>query len=217
MPPQAPSGVVVGTLALLRRFPLRSAGGDLPPRARLLAEGLEHDRRWQLVDASGAPVHRRDAPGIAALVASVDDDGALHLAGGDPAAAEHLAGPGARFADGAADADGAARAARTAATGRQRPDAPVHLVSSDAAEAVAGPDGTPPGGCDPGDRANAVVALDPSLAPPGAERGWVGRRLRVGDAVLLLTRTPRRCLGVYADVLVTGEVAVGDDVVLLDG
>jgi len=205
-----PSGVVVGAVALLRRFPLRSAAGELPRRARLLPEGVEHDRRWQLVDASGAPVHRRDAPGIAALTASVGADGVLHLAGGGPAPAEELAGPGARFADGAGPG------ARPGGD-RQRPDAPVHLVSEGASEAAAGDDGCLPDGCDPGERANAVIALDPAVAPAGAERGWTGRRLRVGTAVLLLTRTPRRCLGVYADVLVPGEVAVGDLVVLLDG
>ncbi|WP_194908262.1 MOSC N-terminal beta barrel domain-containing protein [Quadrisphaera sp. INWT6] len=216
MPLQTPSGVVVGTVALLRRFPLRSAAGDQPLRALLLAGGLEHDRRWQLVDASGVPVHRRDAPGIAALTASVGDDGELHLTGGGAAPAEHLAGPGARFADGAG-ASGAGEGERA------RPDAPVHLVSAGAAEALLQDDGSLPGGCDPGGRANAVIALDPAVAEPGAERGWVGRRLGIGGAggaagaVLLLTRTPRRCLGVYADVLVTGEVAVGDDVVLLDG
>ena len=204
------SGVVVGAVALLRRFPVRSAAGDLPARARLLAEGLEHDRRWQLVDASGAPVHRRDAPGIADLTASVGADGGLHLVGGGPAAAEDLAGPGARFADGVGAGAGAG-------AGRQRPDAPVHLVSAGAAEAAADADGCLPDGCDPGERANAVLALDPAVAAPGAERGWVGRRLRVGTAVLLLTRTPRRCLGVYADVVVPGEVALGDRAVLLDG
>ncbi len=163
MPLQTPSsGVVVGVVALLRRFPLRSAAGDLPQRVRLLAEGLEHDRRWQLVDASGAPVHRRDAPGTAALTASVGADGALRLTGGGPAAAEDLAGPGARFADSAG-----------AGGELQRHDAPVHLVSAGAVGAAADADGRLPDGCDPGERANAVLALDPAVAAPGAERGWV--------------------------------------------
>jgi uncharacterized protein len=36
----------------------------------------------------------------------------------------------------------------------------------------------------------------------------------VGDVVLEVTRTPKHCLGVYAEVRSGGVVAVGDPVVL---
>ncbi|PWJ53514.1 hypothetical protein SAMN06264364_11288 [Quadrisphaera granulorum] len=208
-------GVVVGRVALLRRFPLRSAGGDLPTSVHLDAAGLQHDRRWQLLDAAGSPLRARELPELAALSASVDDDAlrvrraatdALPLDSGWP---EQLAGPGARLQDSRAEGDGR--------RGGHRDGAAVHLVAAGAADA---PDA--PAECDPGERANVVVDLDPAAARPGDERGWVGRRLRLagtGEAagpLLEVTRTPKRCLGVYADVVEPGEVRVGDVVVLLD-
>ena len=85
--------------------------------------------------------------------------------------------------------------------------APVHLVSRGAIERAAA--GEVPEGCSADDpRANVVLTLD------GDERTWVGRELRVGEAVLQVTRTPKHCLGVYADVLRAGRITVGDAVLL---
>ena len=85
--------------------------------------------------------------------------------------------------------------------------APVHLVSRGAIERAAA--GEVPEGCSADDpRANVVLTLD------GDERTWVGRELRVGEAVLQVTRTPTHCLGVYADVRRPGRIAVGDAVLL---
>jgi uncharacterized protein len=86
--------------------------------------------------------------------------------------------------------------------------APVHLVSRQAVDRAAA--GEVPEGCSTEDpRANLLLTLD------GDERTWVGRRLRVGDALLRVTRTPKHCLGVYADVLVPGAVRTGDPVELI--
>jgi hypothetical protein len=86
--------------------------------------------------------------------------------------------------------------------------APVHLVSRAAVDRAAA--GEVPEGCSADDpRANLLLALD------GDERAWVGRDLRIGTAVLRLTRTPKHCLGVYADVVTSGEVRTGDAVALL--
>ncbi|WP_299036671.1 MOSC N-terminal beta barrel domain-containing protein [uncultured Pseudokineococcus sp.] len=197
------AGRVVGAVAALTRYPLRSAAGEVVERVRCTAAGLAGDRGHVLVDASGRPLRGRDAPALASLRASLRsgrlvvadaggselDDAGLAAATGVPGAAtaparEHDAAPG------------------SAAV------APVHLVSLGA---EAGPDAQE---CDPDPRANVVLALDP-VEGPGAERAWVGARLLVGDAVLVVTRTPRRCLGVYADVVVEGEVAVGDPVRLV--
>lgn len=85
--------------------------------------------------------------------------------------------------------------------------APVHLVSRGAIERAAA--GEVPEGCSAdAPRANLVLALD------GDERAWVGRELRVGEAVLEVTRTPKHCLGVYADVRQTGRITVGDAVLI---
>lgn len=83
--------------------------------------------------------------------------------------------------------------------------APVHLVSRQAIARAAL--GDVPDGCTADDpRANLLVDLDGA----GDERGWVGRRLRIGEAVLEITRTPKHCLGVYAEVRHPGTVTVGD-------
>jgi hypothetical protein len=39
--------------------------------------------------------------------------------------------------------------------------------------------------------------------------------VRIGDAVLRITRTPKHCLGVYADVITPGTAHVGDAVMLV--
>ncbi len=87
--------------------------------------------------------------------------------------------------------------------------APVHLVSRQAIDRAAL--GEVPDGCSADDpRANLLLDLDGG----DDERAWVGRTLRVGDAVLEITRTPKHCLGVYAEVRRAGTVSAGDPVLL---
>lgn len=197
------AGRVVGVVAALVRYPLRSAAGEAVEHVRCTAAGLAGDRGHVLVDASGHVLRGRDAPALASLRASLAD-GRLVVAGTD---GEELDGAGLAAATGVPGARTAAAREHGAAPGSAAV-APVHLVSLGA---EAGPDAQD---CDPDPRANLVLDLEPA-AGPGAERGWVGARLLAGDAVLRVTRTPRRCLGVYADVLVEGDVAVGDHVRLL--
>jgi uncharacterized protein len=84
----------------------------------------------------------------------------------------------------------------------------VHLVSRQAVDRAAA--GEVPEGCSADDpRANLLLSL-----PEDDERSWVGRRVTVGDVVLEVTRTPKHCLGVYADVRRGGVVTVGDAVLL---
>jgi uncharacterized protein len=209
--------VRVGSVRLLRRFPLRSAQGEHPASAELTPAGLAGDRRWSVVGADGEVLGAKRLPALAGLRARVSGDALSVLVDGRwvsgsalQAALRDLAGAPVTVQDSSRDP---ARGPDPGATspGPHREGAAVHLVSEGAAAA---PDAEP--GCDPGERANAVLALDPAVAAAGAERGWAGRRLRVGEAELVLTRTPRRCLGVYAEVVVPGPVRVGDDVVLLD-
>lgn len=85
---------------------------------------------------------------------------------------------------------------------------PVHLVSRQAIERAAL--GDVPEGCSADDpRANLLLDL-----PEADERTWVGHTVRVGDVELEVTRTPKHCLGVYAQVRRAGRVGVGDDVLL---
>ena len=60
-------------------------------------------------------------------------------------------------------------------------------------------------------RANLLLDLHDG----GDERGWVGRTVRIGEVELAVTRTPKHCLGVYAEVRTPGRVRTGDPVELL--
>ena len=197
----------------IRRFPLKSGAEQNPPRALLGPDGVVGDRAWAVVDAAGAALRPRDHPELARLsLAAVPDPLAALGAGFPELLLDGGGGWGARGGGAAEDlADllgvpGAHLVALDPAAGAA-PRAALHLVGADAA---ADPDAPP--GADPGRRANLVLA---GLAP-GAERSWVGARLRVGAAGALLevTALPRRCLGVYATVAVPGPVAVGDVVAL---
>ena len=205
-PDSSERGSAVGTVVLLRRFPLKSAGGELPDHVDVDADGVVGDRAWAVVDDQGAPLRTRDHPWLADLTGrAVAGRLRVGLDGPDPSGPV-LTGPALRealsrragrpvdLAPAPAPGDGAA---------------PVHVISEHAER-----DPGAPTDCDLGHRANLVLAMAPGRSP-GEERTWVGARLRVGGAELLLTRTPRRCLGVYADVVRPGRVAIGDRAVLL--
>jgi uncharacterized protein YcbX len=178
-----------GRVAGIWIYPMKSLGGTARDRVLLGAAGPEGDRAWTVVDAASDEVVRaKDAPAMAGLQPT-----------GDP------------------EAD--ARAV-TAAIGREvrlraNPDgsgadvAAVHLVSRQAVDRAAA--GDVPEGCSADDpRANLLL----DLAGGDDERTWVGRSLRIGDAELVVTRTPKHCLGVYAEVRQPGEIGIGDAVLL---
>ena len=166
-------------------YPVRSLAGTAVPVTEVTAGGLAGDRAWTVVGDDDRVVRAKDAPAMADVPGT-----------GDPAA----------------DADALAvvlgRPVRLVATPPEGTGlAPVHLVSRGAIERAAA--GEVPEGCSADDpRANLVLTLD------GDERQWVGRTLRVGEVVLEVSRTPKHCLGVYAEVRRPGRIAVGDAVQL---
>jgi uncharacterized protein YcbX len=175
----------VGRVEQIRVYPVRSLAGVEVPDVEVTLQGLAGDRAWTVVGDDGRLIRGKDAPGLADVVATGDRDA-------DARAVAGLLGRAARL---------------VAAPDDQAGVAPVHLVSRAAIERAAA--GEVPEGCSADDpRANLVLTID------GDERTWVGRELRVGAAVLLVTRTPRHCLGVYADVRVPGRITIGDDVLL---
>jgi hypothetical protein len=180
-------GEVVGTVEQLSVYPVKSLAGRTVGEARVEAAGLRGDRTWSVVEAgSGERVTVKSTPALREVVATGD-----------------------READTITLTEVLGRPVRLEAAGAPQVDvAPVHLVSRQAIERAAG--GDVPDGCSAEDpRANLLLSL------PGAdERSWVGRRLRVGEAVLAVVRTPKHCLGVYADVVTPGRIASGDPVVL---
>lgn len=177
---------VVGRVQQVWLYPVKSLAGTSVPAAEIGSDGLAGDRAQTVVDEAGHPVRTKDAPGLATLPADADAE-SLSAALGRSVRLEALPPtPGA---------------------------APVHLVSRQAIERAAL--GEVPEGCSAEDpRANLLVDLAGVLLEDADERGWVGRTVRIGDAVLEVTRTPKHCLGVYAEVRHAGTVTVGDAVLI---
>jgi uncharacterized protein len=174
--------LVVGTVAAITVYPVRSTAGRDLPAAEVTGGGLAGDRAWVAVGPDGATVRGKDAPELAGVATTGDSD-----------------------ADAAAIGAALGRAVSLAPAEQKEGVAPVHLVSRGAIERAA--QGEVPEGCSADDpRANLLLEVEDD------ERSWVGRTVAVGTAVLRLTRTPKHCLGVYADVHTPGRVAVGDEV-----
>jgi uncharacterized protein len=220
---------LVGRVAGLRAYPVKSMDAAPVEQVRVLTSGLEHDRRWAVVDAGGDVVTARVAPALREVRV-----GGLHPDGPE------LLLPGADLAVRAGSADAAlsaligAEVTLRAATGTGpgfNEVAAVHLVSRQsiaaatdeataANEATAGPDADADADADACSieepRANVVLELGPVPAgarSPDLETTWAGRTVRLGDEVVLsISQEPRHCLGVYARVVRPGLVSVGDGV-----
>jgi uncharacterized protein YcbX len=69
-------------LAGLYIHPIKSCASIAVTRARVMPEGLEHDRRWMLVDSDGRMVSQRDLPAMVLLRPRIDVD-AIVVSSGD--------------------------------------------------------------------------------------------------------------------------------------
>jgi hypothetical protein len=172
-------------------YPVKSLGGRTVAEARVEPAGLVGDRAWTVVDAStGERVTVKTTPEMAEVVATGDDEA-------DTITLTEVLG----------------RPVRLQRSGEPQVDAAaVHLVSR---AAIARADaGDVPEGCSADDpRANLLLDL-----PEGEdERSWVGRTVRIGEVEVAVTRTPKHCLGVYAEVRRPGTVRVGDRVEVRPG
>ncbi len=198
----------LGTVSAVWVYPVKSLAGTSVNAAQVGAAGLEGDRTHSVVDASsGERITAKEEPRLRELSAA---PGQAHPAIRVPNADVGEQVPAAALSGWL---DRPVDLAVTDAEGGHAVDAfPVHLVS-EGAMLTADPDAGP-AACDVNDpRANLVLKLHGEGA---AERGWVGQRIQVGDAVLSITRTPKHCLGVYAEVVTPGRVAAGDPVRLAD-
>ncbi|MBK9177708.1 MAG: MOSC domain-containing protein [Flavobacteriales bacterium] len=63
------------TLASIHIYPIKSLGGFSVQQARLTDRGLEHDRRWMLVDEEGRFITQRECPAMACLHCEEQEDG----------------------------------------------------------------------------------------------------------------------------------------------
>jgi uncharacterized protein YcbX len=229
---------VLGRVTELHRYPVKSLGGEQPDRVEVDERGVVGDRLWAVVDedgrfGSGKTTRRfRRMPGLLDLRATYDGDVPVvafpdgrSWRGDDPevhaALSRHVGKP--------------VRLEREGAVAHVD-EGPVHLVTT--ASLAAGSGGEPVDGRRP--RANLV--LDTGAVGGFVEDGWVGRRLRVGTAVLALSAPMPRCvmigmaqeglpddravlrdvlrlhdgfLGLVADVVVPGSFEVGDEARLL--
>jgi MOSC domain-containing protein len=233
--------VSLGRVGDVLRYPVKSLVGEHLERVLVEERGVAGDRLWSVRDpdgrlGSGKSSRRfRKMPGLLDLEARYDGDVPVIgfpdgrvLRGDDPtvhdALSEHVGRPVtlAREQDVSHFDEG-----------------PVHLVTTASLDGVGGAHGHP---VDPRHlRPNLVV----ETAGAGfVEETWIGRRVRIGPDVVLSVRSgmPRcvmvtmsqvglpadrdllgtvtevndACLGVVADVVAVGRVAVGDDVVLVD-
>ncbi len=202
------SSAVLGTVSAVWVYPVKSLAGTTVDAAQVGPTGLEGDRTHSVVDATtGERITAREEPRLREVVAAPGEAQPVirvpDAEVGEQVPAAALSGWLDRPVDVAA----------TDAEGGHAVDAfPVHLVS-EGAMLTADPDAGP-AACDVNDpRANLVLKLE---AEGDAERGWLGQRIQVGEAVLSITRTPKHCLGVYAEVVTPGRVAAGDSVRRVD-
>jgi uncharacterized protein len=171
---------VVGRVARISIYPVRSLAGRDLDAVDIGPGGLAGDRDFVVLGPGGAPLRAKDAPGIAEVPGT-----------GDP------------YEDAETVSAVLGTPVELVPAGIKEGVAPVHLVSRGAVDRAAA--GEVPEGCSADDpRANLELDVE------GDERTWVGAELEVGRAVLFVSRTPKHCLGVYADVHTPGRVAVGD-------
>jgi uncharacterized protein YcbX len=207
----------------LWRYPVKSMAGEALDSAELTVDGIPGDRVLYVVDERGEIVSARTRPRLLGHRATTGAGGEVLVDGRDwrspevAAAVVTAAGPGARLVE---------------ASGSERFDILPLLVATDGALAAFGRDPRRL-------RPNIVIAGVEGLG----ERGWPGRRLEVGGAVIALADLRQRCvittfdpdtLDQDVDVLRDihadfggalalnawagrgGTVAIGDEVRLLD-
>jgi uncharacterized protein len=208
-------------VAELWRYPVKAMRGEAIQRAELGEDGVRGDRLLRVDDEDGKTITARTARALLGLAATIGEDGEPLIDGvpwREPASLDAV-----RAASGPA-----AQLART--DGGKRYDAAPILVLTDGGLAQLGVDRR---------RFRPNLFLEEVDGP--AERDWVGRRLRAGTALLFVREPCERCvvttidpdtlevdadvlrrtrlelggmMGVYCDVLVPGQVSVGDEVEL---
>ena len=65
------------TISSLYIYPVKSLGGVAVNNAKVCPRGLEHDRRWLLVDAGNRFLSQREVPEMALLNVAIENDGLL--------------------------------------------------------------------------------------------------------------------------------------------
>lgn len=199
-------------LAELWRYPVKSMQGERLQACDLTRKGIPGDRRWALRGQAVKPVV---GPNASAKQYGRLLEASARIVEGEPVIT---------LPDGEATLSAwlGADLALHDEEGAHFDDRPLHLVTT--------------GSLSVGD----VRRFRPNLVVEGqGELSWVGRRLKVGEAVLRIVKPTRRCvmithpqpglprelsliktcegvLGVYAEVEEPGRAATGGDVRLID-
>ena len=234
------SGTTVGRLTDLRRYPVKSLVGEALERVEVDARGLRGDRLWCVRDpdgklGSGKSSRRfRAMDGLLSLRARYDGDvPVIDLPDG-----RAVRGDDAGVHDALSALVGRPVTLSHEAEVSHFDDGPVHLVTAASLAALGDALGEPV----EVRRFRPNLVVDTGGAPGYEEDTWLGRRVAVGEVVLGIEAFMPRCvmvtmpqvglaaeprllhtvtaandghLGVLAEVLVPGSVAVGDDVRLL--
>lgn len=232
----------VGRVASAWRYPVKSMAGEALAEAPVTLQGVAHDRLYAFVQAESSSTFPwltgRELAGMLRYEPRWIAGERIGLTVRTPSGAEHAITADALRDELAAESG---RAVRLLANYRGSFDvAAVSLMSLATVDGIAEASGTPP---EPGRfRMNFYVETDEGT--PFAEDAWVGRVLRIGDAVrVAVTERDRRCAmvtlaphggapltpvlraiaelndataGVYGAVLTPGTVRPGDEVVIED-
>ncbi len=195
----------VGRVGQVWVFPVKSMSGATLDAADVAGGGFEGDRSWAVVDDAGETVTAAQEPRLREVTTRLrDGELRVDVPGAPPGLAVEDA---AEALSGWLDRD--LRLAHREGTGFVDV-APVHVVSRSSMAHAAEHAQT----CDACDIAAPRANLVLELTGTGTERDWLGREVRVGDAVLRMTERPDHCLGAYAEVVRPGRVTVGDAVIL---
>jgi hypothetical protein len=162
-------------VAELWRYPVKSMRGEPLEAVEVREDGFLGDRLVHVVDGRGTLVTGRTRPGLLGLQATLGPDGAA-LVDGAPWRSEAAA----RAVEGAAGEG--ARLVGAGEDGLRFDETPLLVATDGMAEAF---------GIDRRRlRPNIVVAGVEGMS----ERGWEGRRMRIGGAVIWLDHLCERCV-----------------------
>jgi uncharacterized protein YcbX len=199
----------VASVVAISVAPVKGLALALRPEVVLGPDGVEGDRRFYLVDESGHLINQKRMPALATVVPAVADgrlrlrfpgprdvDGEVRLSDevetsfyGRPVRGRLVVGP---WSDALTAHTGSAlRLVRTDREGDgidRGAGAGVTVVSTGSLQALAAEAGV---GVVDGRRFRMLLTLD-GLEPHG-EDGWLGRRVRIGDATVELVGNVGRC------------------------
>jgi uncharacterized protein len=231
----------VGTIAELHRYPVKSLVGEHLEAVEVDRRGVVGDRRWAVTDpdgrlGSGKSTSRfRRMDGLLDLTAAYDGDvPVVTFPDG-----RRFEGPGGTLD--AALSDHVGRPVRLREEDRvaHLDEGPLHLLTTASLDELARRHGAPV----PAARMRPSVLIDLPGGRGFVEDGWVGRRVALGEEVIVQVtgRMPRcvmvdagqvglppdggvlrslgaanaACLGVVAEVLTTGRIRQGERCSLL--